>query len=159
GIRALERAGLMANVRPLLIPMRGRMVHDRNGGTALHPYGQRDEEVIYSVGRAALNRMLMEEAARLPSVTARFRRTWLGAAPARNVRRFRGGVEQAEYELPLVPTIATDGAGSAVRSSLAFGGHVSVREELLDHDYKELTIPAVDGKPALDPHALHVWPR
>jgi kynurenine 3-monooxygenase len=159
GIHALERAGLMDNIRPLLIPMRGRMVHDRNGGTALHPYGQRDSEVIYSVGRAALNRMLIEEAARLSSVTIRFGQTCLGADPSRNVLRFRGGGEPAEYELPLIPTIATDGAGSTVRSSLAFGAQVSSREELLDHDYKELTVPAVEGRPALEPHALHVWPR
>ena len=152
----------MDRVRPLLIPMRGRMVHDRNGGTTLHPYGQRDDEVIYSVGRTALNRMLMDEAAQLPSVTIRFGQACLGADPPRNVLRFRGGVEgveQAEYELPLTATIATDGAGSAVRSSLAFGAQVSVREELLDHDYKELTLPAVEGRHVLDPHALHVWPR
>jgi kynurenine 3-monooxygenase len=159
GIRALERAGLMSEVRPLLIPMRGRLVHDRQGGTTLHPYGQRADEVIYSVGRGALNRLLIEAAARLPAVTLRFGQTCLGADPARNVLRFRGGVEQAEYEIPLVPTIAADGAGSSVRSSLAFGGHVTVREEFLDHDYKELTIPAVQGHPALEPNALHVWPR
>src|ERR1700761_1726045 len=47
GIRALESAGVMDRVRPLLIPMRGRMVHDTSGATALHPYGQRDHEVIY----------------------------------------------------------------------------------------------------------------
>jgi kynurenine 3-monooxygenase len=46
-----------------------------------------------------------------------------------------------------------------VRSSLAFGAHIQVREEFLDHDYKELTIPAVNGGPALDPRALHIWPR
>ena len=159
GIRTLERAGLMDAVRPLLIPMRGRMVHDRNGGTALHPYGQRDNEVIYSVGRGALNRLLIEAAGRTPSVTLRFGQSCLGADPSRNVLRFRGGVEQAEYEIPLVPTIAADGAGSPVRSSLAFGAHVAVHEEFLDHDYKELTIPAVEGRPALDPNALHVWPR
>ena len=159
GIRALERAGLMDRVRPLLIPMRGRMVHDRTGGTALHPYGQRDDEVIYSVGRAALNRLLIDAAAQLPAVTLRFGQTCLGADPSRNVLRFRGGVEQAEYEIPLTPTMATDGAGSSVRSSLVFGAHVQVREEFLDHDYKELAIPAVNGSPALDPHALHVWPR
>jgi kynurenine 3-monooxygenase len=159
GIRALERGGLMDKVRPLLIPMRGRMVHDRSGATSLHPYGQRDDEVIYSVGRAALNRLLIEEAAQMPSVTMRFGQTCLGADPPRNVLRFRGGVEQAEYEIPLVATIAADGAGSAVRSSLAFGEHVSVREEFLDHDYKELTLPAPGGQPALDPNALHVWPR
>src|SRR5262245_34460542 len=77
GIRALERAGLMDRVRPLLIPMRGRMVHDRSGPTNLHPYGQRDEEVIYSVGRAALNKLLIDEAIRHASVTVRFDQTCL----------------------------------------------------------------------------------
>ncbi|HEV7716011.1 MAG TPA: NAD(P)-binding protein, partial [Steroidobacteraceae bacterium] len=33
GIRALEHAGVMEDVRPLLIEMRGRMVHERSGET------------------------------------------------------------------------------------------------------------------------------
>src|SRR5207302_7303421 len=37
GMRALERAGVMERVRPLLIPMRGRMVHEPTGQTALQP--------------------------------------------------------------------------------------------------------------------------
>ena len=159
GMRALEAAGLMDRVRPLLIPMRGRMVHDRAGGTSLHPYGQREHEVIFSVSRADLNRLLIEEAAQHPSVTLRFGHHCLGADVSRDVLRFRDAQAQAEYELPLTPAIAADGAGSAVRASLAFGGHVVAREDFLDHDYKELSIPAVAGKHALEPRALHVWPR
>lgn len=159
GIQALERAGIMEGVRPLLIPMRGRMVHDKSGTTSLHPYGQRDEEVIYSVGRGALNRLLMEEALGLAGVTVHFDQSCLGADPSRNVLRFRDGNTNAEHETSLTPTIATDGAGSAIRSSLLFGGHLAVEEDFLDHDYKELTIPATEGRPALEPHALHVWPR
>jgi kynurenine 3-monooxygenase len=34
-----------------------------------------------------------------------------------------------------------------------------VREEWLDHDYKELTLPAVAGRHALERDALHIWPR
>jgi kynurenine 3-monooxygenase len=75
------------------------------------------------------------------------------------VLRFRNEVSGGEYEVDLAPTIATDGAGSAVRTSLACAGQLSVREEWLDHDYKELTIPPVEGRPALDPNALHIWPR
>jgi kynurenine 3-monooxygenase len=56
-------------------------------------------------------------------------------------------------------TIATDGAGSAVRGSLARAGHIRVTEQPLEHDYKELHIPARDGQFALQPDALHVWPR
>jgi kynurenine 3-monooxygenase len=46
-----------------------------------------------------------------------------------------------------------------VRSSLRDLNYLDVREDWLDHDYKELTIPPVNGRPALDPNALHIWPR
>ena len=159
GIHALERAGVMDHVQPLLIPMRGRMVHDTSGSTALHPYGQREHEVIYSVGRAALNRVLIEEAARHNTVEMRFEQTCTAAIPERDVLRFRDHKNLTEYEAPLAPTIATDGAGSAVRTSLARAQQVSVREDWLDHDYKELTIPAQAGRHVLDGKSLHVWPR
>ena len=143
GIRALERAGVMDRIRPLLIPMRGRMIHDLSGSSSsLHPYGQRELEVIYSVGRAALNRVLIEEAARYDTVTTRFDQACLAAIPERNVLHFRNRMENVEYDVPLATTIATDGAGSAVRTSLVTAGHFTVREDWLDHDYKELTIPA-----------------
>jgi kynurenine 3-monooxygenase len=60
--------------------------------------------------------------------------------------------------VPLAPAIATDGAGSAMRASLAAAGLMRVREEWLDHDYKELTIPAARAG-SLERHALHIWPR
>jgi len=71
---------------------------------------------------------------------------------------FRDGVSGREYPLPLAPTIATDGAGSALRASLAAAQLLRVREEWLDHDYKELTIPAAAAG-VLERHALHIWPR
>ncbi|MBS0417654.1 MAG: FAD-dependent monooxygenase [Proteobacteria bacterium] len=159
GIRALEHAGVMEKVRPLLIPMRGRMIHDRSGSATLQPYGQREHEVIYSIGRGELNRVLIEEAARHQDVTIRFNQTCLGADPGQNALRFRNEVSGAEYNVELTPTIGTDGAGSALRNSLLAAKHLSVREDWLDHDYKELTIPPVDGRPALDLNALHIWPR
>jgi kynurenine 3-monooxygenase len=159
GIRALAHAGVMEKIRPLMIPMRGRMIHERSGATVLQPYGQRDDEIIYSVSRGELNRVLIEEAARHQDVTIRFNQTCLAADPTQNLLRFRNEVSGAQYSVELTPTIATDGAGSAVRGSLAATNLLSVREEWLDHDYKELTIPPVDGQPALDPNALHIWPR
>jgi kynurenine 3-monooxygenase len=173
GIRALEQAGVMDHIRPLLIPMRGRMVHDLSGATTLQPYGQREHEVIYSVGRAALNRVLIEAAARHEAVSLRFNQTCIAADPERNVLRFRdtGGANaniaahdrsaanHDEYETALAPTIATDGAGSAVRVSLAAARHVTSCEDWLDHDYKELAVPAQTARNRLDANALHIWPR
>ena len=159
GIRALEHAGLMSRIRPLLIPMRGRMVHDRSGSTSLQPYGQRADEVIYSVSRAALNHVLIEEAARHPQVTIRFDQTCLGVDLPGNLLRFRNEISGSAYTVELPCTIATDGAGSAVRNSLLSAGQLAVREDWLDHDYKELTIPSLNDRPALEPNALHIWPR
>src|SRR5919106_5517699 len=62
GIHALAEVGLMDEVDKLLIPMRGRMVHDETGHSELQPYGQRPEEVIYSVSRSGLTSLLMDEA-------------------------------------------------------------------------------------------------
>lgn len=159
GVVALERAGMMERIRPLLIPMRGRMVHSIGGQTQLQPYGQREDEVIFSVSRAELNQVLIDEAARHPNVRLRFRHTCLGARPQAGTVRIRDEDTGRESESAPGPTIATDGAGSAVRSSLARAGLLTVREERLDHDYKELTLPARQGRHALEPHALHIWPR
>jgi kynurenine 3-monooxygenase len=46
-----------------------------------------------------------------------------------------------------------------VRASLGAAGLVTVREEWLDHDYKELGVPPAAGEPVLERHALHIWPR
>jgi kynurenine 3-monooxygenase len=158
GMRALEQAGVMDHVRPLLIPMRGRMVHERTGAAALQPYGQRAEEVIWSVGRADLNRVLIDSAASHDGVSVRFNQLCLGADVQAQRLQFRDLSNAHKYHLPLTPTIASDGAGSAVRGSLAAASVVSVREEWLDHDYKELTIPAAAAA-ALERQALHIWPR
>lgn len=159
GIAALEHAGVMARVRPLLIPMRGRMVHSLAGERQLQPYGQRQDEVIYSVSRAELNRVLIEEAARHPELRLRFRHTCLAALPEAGSLRFRDQSADKDCDVPMAPAIGADGAGSAIRSSLARAGLIRAREEWLDHDYKELTVPARHGRHAMEPHALHIWPR
>jgi kynurenine 3-monooxygenase len=158
GLRALERAAVLESVQPLLIAMSGRMVHERGGAAVLQPYGQREHEVIWSVGRADLNRVLIDAAARHAGVSVHFNQQCLGAEVRDGRLRFRDGDGGREYDVPLAPTIATDGAGSAVRASLAAAGLVRVREEWLDHDYKELTVPAAAAG-SLERHALHIWPR
>src|SRR5699024_2854498 len=62
GLKALAAGGIATEVESLLIPMRGRMTHTREGATELLPYGQRPDEVIYSVSREGLNRLLIEAA-------------------------------------------------------------------------------------------------
>ena len=159
GIRALKLAGVLNDVMRFAIPMRGRMVHEHDGHAELQPYGVRPEEVIYSVDRAQLNRALVRAAAAYPNVELRFRQLCLGLTAERNTLEMRDEGTGRIYHTAHLPSIATDGAGSAVRDSLVAQEISDVREEPLDHDYKELTIPAVDGRPALEVNALHIWPR
>jgi len=159
GIRALEHAGVMDAVRPLLIEMRGRGIHALSGETSLLPYGWKPGEVIHSVGRAALTRLLVEEAARHRNVSLHFGQTCLGASASENLIRFRDEASDDTYDVALTPTIGTDGAGSVLRHSLGADGFLETREEPLDHDYKELTLPPAGDRPVLDVNALHVWPR
>ena len=157
GLRGLEVAGVRQRVAPLLIPMRGRYVHEHDGTGTLLPYGQDDSEVIHSVSRAALGRVLIEAAAAEPGVALHFGQQCVGVDLARDALLFGDGAH-VRRRVPLATTIATDGAGSTVRASLAAAGAIRVREDLLAHDYRELTIPAGHAA-TLDRHALHIWPR
>jgi kynurenine 3-monooxygenase len=161
GIRALEHAGLMEQIRPVLLPMRGRMIHEPQATAAprLLPYGQRDSEVIYSVGRAALNRVLIEAAAQSPQVELHFATTCTAVDPLHASVTVQDNHRGTLRVLNDAVTIGTDGAGSALRASLARAGLLTVTEQPLAHDYKELHIPPRHGAYALDPDALHVWPR
>jgi kynurenine 3-monooxygenase len=159
GIRGLERAGVLDRVMPLAITMRGRMVHEHDGSAELQMYGVRPNEVIYSVSRAALNRTLIEAADSFENVDLRFGQSALGLAPGGHSLELRDDATGRVYAAAAQPTIATDGAGSPVRHALQARGVARVREEFLDHDYKELTIPPIAGGYALEPGALHIWPR
>ena len=158
GVRALHAAGLRDVVTPLLLPMRGRMLHDAQDAQ-LQVYGLRRDEIIYSVSRAELNRALITAAATEPRITLRFAQQCIGVQPTYNTLHMREVDTGHTYSLALRTTIATDGGGSAVRHALQAGGLIDAREDLLDHGYKELTIPPRQGEFALSPQALHIWPR
>ena len=159
GIKALQAARVMDRVEPELIAMRGRMLHEPDSPARLIPYGTRPDEVIWSVSRAGLNRALIEAAASEPRVRLHFDSACLGVDTSANTMQLRDTRNGSAQSRPLGVTIATDGAGSVIRHSLVASGLLNAREDLLDHDYKEMHIPSVGGQPALDAHALHVWPR
>jgi kynurenine 3-monooxygenase len=157
GLVALERAGIASEAEPLLLPMRGRQVHE-GGAERFMPYGQRRGEEIYSVARATLNGLLQDLARRRFGVEYRYGETCVGVDidTAMPIVESPGG----RYTLAADVVFATDGAGSAVRRAIAASGHMQAREDLLDHGYVELTVPpAPGGRFALRPDALHIWPR
>lgn len=160
GIRALTSAGLMPQVEPLLIPMAGRMLHDLGKPEEFSPYGQRAGELIYSVSRPLLNQVMLTAADTSPSTHLNFDSECTGVNLSEKTIQLRnvtsGEPSTHRYELLL----ATDGANSAVRDAIVKSAGGSWTTEWLDHDYKELCLPAgQQGEFQLDRNSLHIWPR
>ena len=122
-------------------------------------YSQHPGEVHYSISRALLNCLLIEAAAAVAGVEFEFGCRCIDADPASGRIRLRDAAGGAEREFERQLLIGADGAGSAVRAALQRRGLCQATEDPLDHDYKEIEIPARDGRPQLQLQALHVWPR
>ncbi len=159
GLAGLERAGLMDAIRPLLVPMRGRIVHDLAGGTRFLPYGQRPHELLWSVPRLGLNRVLTD-AAEARGVEFHFEHAARRADFDKGTLELEDLANGRRFEVAMSPVFGADGAGSTLRSAMVAAGRGSAREEALEHLYKEISIPArADGSHVFDPGALHIWPR
>jgi kynurenine 3-monooxygenase len=158
GIRALREAGVMESVAPLLVPMRGRRLHDINSAEQFLAYGQRPHEMIYSVSRADLTRRLTEAARAAAGVALHFNQQCLGYEGAGKLQ-LCDTASGRRYAVDARRIIGADGAGSALRQSLAAQLAFTVDEDRLEHDYKELTLPVINGRPPLAMDALHIWPR
>jgi kynurenine 3-monooxygenase len=160
GIHALKAAGVFDGLASALLPMRGRLIHYENGDTAFQPYGQRPNEVIYSVSRHRLNQALIEVAAGRPGVQLHFQHRLEAAdftAQTAQIRDLQSGRVRA---VPMQPLLATDGAGSAVRREMSAQTFIRASEIDLEHGYKELSIPAgPQGRFRMASDALHIWPR
>ncbi|MDH4109187.1 MAG: FAD-dependent monooxygenase [Gammaproteobacteria bacterium] len=158
GIRGLKHAGIYHRVAPLLMPMRGRLIHGLDGSRELLPYGQRDYEYINSVSRAELNRLLIETAEREHGVEFLFGHAATAYDCAAAVVTMAS--PEGSYTLEARGLISADGAGSVIRRAYDTGGCIGPGEELLPHSYKELTIPPRRGGGfEMENDALHIWPR
>lgn len=175
GLNALRAAGLEAEVLETTIMMRGRMVHERDGDTNLQRYGIDDSEVNQSVSRGGLN-MLLLDAAEKAGVRTHFGQA-LGAVDFERERLSFTGADNHVTHVHSALTIGADGAGSALRAAMREACDLGERVEPLDHGYRELEIPPLPQLPdavldaatrrrrdagerfAIEPHALHIWPR
>jgi kynurenine 3-monooxygenase len=163
GLAALERAGLARAVAPLMIGMRGRMLHERDGALQFLPYGQNPGEIIHAVSRDALNRALLDAAAARPGIELVFEARCVDVDPSAGRLQWRDERTGQPHQEPFELLVGADGAGSAVRGALLARGYTQASEVALAHDYRELDI-ARGGAPSGDgfvftPDALHIWPR
>ena len=159
GIHALREAGVFEEIRKIIIPMRGRMMHAVGGELTFMPYGKDETEVINAVSRAELNIALMN-AAEAHGVAIRFNQRCMGFDLRSGTLRFRSRETGPRTTVETDVAIGTDGAGSAIRTEMLKLPRFNFSQQYLNYGYKELTIPAgADGKHVFETHALHIWPR
>ncbi|MEQ8561186.1 MAG: NAD(P)/FAD-dependent oxidoreductase [Cytophagales bacterium] len=157
GWKALKMAGIAGAIEEIAIPMKGRLMHSTDSELTFQAYGKEGQS-IYSVSRARLNELLMEEAEKI------------------GVRyHFEQQSEEVESETPIIHfsdhsvqpkkvkadvIFGTDGAFSAVRTSFLKRDRFTYSQQYLSHGYKELEIkPDQKGQFQMEENVLHIWPR
>jgi kynurenine 3-monooxygenase len=157
GLDALRRIDLVDQVMADALPMKGRMIHPVEGPLDFQQYSASGERAINSISRGALNNALLDAAAAAPGVEIRFEHRLLELDSQAGKLIFETPAGKVEAHADVV--LGADGAGSAVRGQLLAEGALAEEVDFLDYGYKELSIPAAGGEFALDPGALHIWPR
>ncbi|MFL5785438.1 MAG: FAD-dependent oxidoreductase [Bacteriovoracaceae bacterium] len=155
GVRPLQNLNLWETVKKITSPVTGRTMHSKSGDLAYQPYGKDPTECNHSVSRAELNCLLMSEAEKY-GVKIVFDSA-LKSVDVKNKRATFEGGDSLSYDL----LFGTDGTGSAARQAIidSLGTKAEYKVEPLGTDYKEMTMPAKNGKYVMDENSLHIWPR
>jgi kynurenine 3-monooxygenase len=159
GIHALSAVNLWREMQPIIIPMKGRMMHSISSALTFQPYGKDETEVIYSISRADLNIALLD-AAEAQGARIFFQQCCLGMDRKTGELRMRDEGSRKVRTLAARLVMACDGSASAIRTEMLKLNRFNFSQQYLDYGYKELTLPArPDGRHALQTDALHIWPR
>jgi kynurenine 3-monooxygenase len=153
GIHTLKTLALFENLKPYLIPMKGRMIHKLDGSTMFQTYSVFPHEFLYSVSRGMLNQKLLDGVEKHKNIQTHFDRRCTNYDIEKQQLHFDEKTIKADV------VIAADGAFSAVRKSMESLPSFKCEEQFISYGYKELTIPGVNGKHQMETNALHIWPR
>ncbi|MEX2592841.1 MAG: NAD(P)/FAD-dependent oxidoreductase [Anditalea sp.] len=157
GWKAIEKVGLKEKVESLTIPMYGRRIHDEHGNTTILPYGK-ENQAIYSISRLKFNELLTDEAEKA-GVNFYFGHKCEDVDTNSHVLRF----SLADNQMKMVNgrvIIGADGAYSTLRNAIQKQMRFNSNQQYISHGYKELSIPPTSNDEfAMDPNALHIWPR
>jgi kynurenine 3-monooxygenase len=157
GITGLAEAGVLPALEKLMVPMRARAIHDEKGEIKYQAFGRSHDEYINAIQRDDLNRLLLDEAGKFPSIHWHFDTKLLGLDVSKKTAHFRRR-DGSEFLHAYRHLIGADGAGSQVRDSLQQQGLICASRTFFPHGYKEITIAGAASTHLAHEH-LHLWPR
>ena len=158
GWTALKKAGVESDVKKIAIPVYKRVMHDVKGKLTDQPYGN-EGQCIYSVSRVLMN-LLMIDLAEKNGANLNFNEKCIDVDFTKNEVIFENTLTKKRKCINSDFIIGADGAFSNVRKKMVdkYNHHYKYNE--IDHDYKELLIPAdKNGGYLIEKNALHIWPR
>lgn len=139
------------------------MIHSRDNALHFYAYSNNPQHAIQSVSRSQLNLTLLHAAAAEPNVVITFNQQCTHADALRGELAMVDTKTGAEYTLTGDLIVGTDGAYSAIRGAMQKTEGFDFDQSWLGHGYKEMLIPPVASGPhapfAMEPAALHIWPR
>ncbi|ORY80031.1 FAD/NAD(P)-binding domain-containing protein [Protomyces lactucae-debilis] len=139
------------------IPMKGRMIHV-DGKEDSQLYGLFGE-CIHSIDRSQLNIDLLDEADGYDKVSLHFEHKFASADFDNHKAVFTSKASNTDVPVHADLLVGCDGAYSAVRSAMMRVQKMNLRQEYIEHEYLELSMPAKNDDYQLSPHHLHIWPR
>ncbi|CAN5176174.1 NAD(P)/FAD-dependent oxidoreductase [soil metagenome] len=157
GWNALKEVQVVEEVKKFAMAMKGRIMHDKQGILTFQPYGK-EGEVIYSVSRERLNKVLIS-AAENHGATFHFNYRCTEVDLIQNSVHFLDEFQGKNKSITADLIIGADGAFSTLRGAMQKRDRFSFSQQYIEYGYKELTIPPTDHSFALEPNALHIWPR
>ena len=158
GWTALKKVGADKEVLKIAIPMHKRIMHDAEGNLTNQPYGNQGQ-AIYSVSRAQLNVLMMEMADK-NGAKLYFNEKCIDANLEEAIATFENTNTSTKKVISADLLIGADGSLSAVREQMVKKHQHEYAYNEIEHDYKELLIPAGEnGTHLLEKNALHIWPR
>jgi len=156
GWKPLKEVGLEEELLKMIIPMKGRIMHDMAGQITFQSYGK-EGQAINSISRGGLNALLLNKAEEL-GVQFIFDHKCVDVDLENTTLKLNNGKTDFEIESNLI--FGTDGAFSAVRAAMQKQDRFTYSQSYIPHGYKELVIPATaTGDFAIDKNGLHIWPR
>ncbi|EJU05420.1 FAD/NADP-binding domain-containing protein [Dacryopinax primogenitus] len=155
-------SGITARLLEDSIPMKGRMIHTKDGKEESQLYDQHGQH-LNSMGRGLLNKVLLDELEHYTGVSVRFEDKLIAIDFERKTAIFIPPSADT-LEVAFDFCIGADGAHSLVRRQMMRVVRMNFQQEYIPHDYVELHMsPGVgeNGQPVfrIDPNHLHIWPR
>jgi kynurenine 3-monooxygenase len=160
GLNSLSDLGILEEALSKAVTLRGRSIHQTNGKVNFQPYGNRKEEVLYSIQRYELQKILLDHLGTLPNVEVSFESDCIQLDKNKKKLVVQSRQTDTTKSVQADLIVGADGTFSTIRQQIQKRERVDYRQDFLDWGYKQFIIPAnPDGSYQLKFDSLHVWPR